>query len=58
MLRGTNCMRRIDIFLPNLLPSVLSAKSYEFKQFPLTISIIEKLQRGRNNNANVDGPDE
>jgi hypothetical protein len=51
-------MRRIDNFLPNLLPSVLSNELREFKQFSLTIGIIEELQRGRNNNANVDGPDE
>lgn len=58
MLRDTNCTRRIDNFLPNLLPSVFSTELHEFKQLSLTIGIIEELQRGRNNNANVDGPDE
>jgi len=54
----TNCTRRLDNFLLNLLPSVPSTELYEFKQFSLTIGIIEELQRGRNYNANVEGPDE
>jgi hypothetical protein len=54
----TNCTRRLDNFLPNLLPSEFSTTPCEFKQFSLTIGIIEELQRSRNNNANVEGPDE
>ncbi len=50
----TNCMRRIN----NSLLSVLSTELYKFKQFSLTIGVIEELQRGRNNNDNVEGSDE